>query len=213
MTRPAISRRELLRFGSLSLGGLRLRIAAAQASSVTGGNGGIASSCSSTAARRSWIRSISSPRRLSKFVDRIDRSTRRYPASKSRRSCRGSPRLAHRFAILRSATHPFNAHNSSAAYAPVAIRPGATPTFARRRWIIPPMDRSWRGCCRRWRGMPPFVLTPTFLFDMGFPTPSAGGGWMGNRDDPLPAVRNRMMARSPAWEGKAADSGWPGVAR
>ena len=52
------------------------------------------------------------------------------------------------------------------------------------------------------RGMPPFVLTPTFLFDMGFPTPSAGGGWMGNRYDPLPAVRNRMMARSPAWEGK-----------
>ncbi len=52
------------------------------------------------------------------------------------------------------------------------------------------------------RGMPPFVLTPTYLFDMGFPTPSAGGGWMGNRYDPLPAVRNRMMARSPKWEGK-----------
>jgi uncharacterized protein (DUF1501 family) len=51
-------------------------------------------------------------------------------------------------------------------------------------------------------GMPPFVLTPTYLFDMGFPTPSAGGGWMGNRYDPLPAVRNRMMARSPKWEGK-----------
>ncbi len=52
------------------------------------------------------------------------------------------------------------------------------------------------------RGMPPFVLTPTFLFDMGFPTPSAGGGWMGSRYDPLPAARNRMMARSPKWEGK-----------
>ena len=50
--------------------------------------------------------------------------------------------------------------------------------------------------------MPPFVLTPTLLFDMGFPTPCAGGGWMGSRYDPLPAVRNRMLARSPRWEGK-----------
>jgi uncharacterized protein (DUF1501 family) len=46
------------------------------------------------------------------------------------------------------------------------------------------------------------VLTPTFLFDMGFPTPSAGGGWMGNRYDPFPVVRNRMMSGSPKWEGK-----------
>lgn len=111
-------------------------------------------------------------------------------------------RLAHKYAILRSATHPLAAHNSSAAYAlsghnpgtDASIRPTPTdhPTYgsvvAR---VLPPLA-----------GMPPFVLTPTYLFDMGFPTPSAGGGWLGNTYDPLPVVRNRMMSRSPKWEGR-----------
>jgi len=53
------------------------------------------------------------------------------------------------------------------------------------------MARSLRGCYQGGRNAT-FVLTPTFLFDMGFPTPSAGGGGWGvsydrfgsaNRDD------------------------------
>lgn len=110
-------------------------------------------------------------------------------------------KLADKFALLRSATHPLAAHNSSAAYALSGHTPGSdanirpTPTdhpaygsvVSR---VLPPLA-----------GMPPFVLTPTYLFDMGFPTPSAGGGWLGNTYDPLPVVRNRMMARSPKWEG------------
>jgi hypothetical protein len=111
-------------------------------------------------------------------------------------------RLANKFAILRSVTHPLAAHNSSAAYALSGHTPGSdanirpTPTdhptygsvVSR---VLPPLA-----------GMPPFVLTPTYLFDMGFPTPSAGGGWLGNTYDPLPVVRNRMMVRSPKWEGR-----------
>ena len=58
------------------------------------------------------------------------------------------------------------------------------------------------------RGMPPFVLTPTFLFDMGFPTPMpAAVGWATNTIPCQPA--NRMMARSPKWEGKfRCPRGW-----
>ena len=50
--------------------------------------------------------------------------------------------------------------------------------------------------------LPPFVLTPTYLFDMGFPTPSAGGGWLGRSFDPFPIVRNQMMSASPKWTGE-----------
>jgi len=110
--------------------------------------------------------------------------------------------LADRYAIIRSVHHHLSAHNSSAAYALSGHSPGTDanisptpndhPTYgsvvAR---VLPPPAK-----------MPPFVLTPTFLFDMGFPTPSAGGGWLGLAYDPFPVVRNRMMVRSPQWEGK-----------
>ena len=49
--------------------------------------------------------------------------------------------------------------------------------------------------------LPSSVLTPRLLFDMGFPTPSAGGGWLGRQYDPFPVVRNRMMSKAPAWSG------------
>jgi uncharacterized protein (DUF1501 family) len=114
------------------------------------------------------------------------------------------PRLAswmHKVAVVRSMTHNLGAHNSSAAYAlsghsrgsDAAIAPTATdhPTYgsvvAR---LSPP------------QAMPPFVLTPTYLFDMGFPTPSAGGGWLGRSFDPFPVVRNQMMSASPTWTGE-----------
>lgn len=110
--------------------------------------------------------------------------------------------LAHRYAIIRSATHHLSAHNSSAAYALSGHSPGTDANIAPTAndhptygsvvsRVLPPPEK-----------MPPFVLTPTYLFDMGFPTPSAGGGWLGVAYDPFPVVRNRMMARSPQWEGK-----------
>ena len=52
-----------------------------------------------------------------------------------------------------------------------------------------------------WR-CPSSVLTPRLLFDMGFPTPSAGGGWLGRQYDPFPVARNRMMSKAPVWNGK-----------
>src|SRR5262249_50755787 len=111
-------------------------------------------------------------------------------------------RLAHHFAILRSATHPFSAHNSSAAYALSGHSPGSDAKISPSPNDHPTYGSVVARMLPKLRGMPPFVLTPTYLFDMGFPTPSSGGGWMGNRYDPLPAVRNQMMARSPKWEGK-----------
>lgn len=118
--------------------------------------------------------------------------------------CEKLPRMApwmHKVAVVRSMTHHLSAHNSSAAYAlsghstgsDAAIAPTATdhPTYgsviAR---VSPPQT------------LPPFVLTPTYLFDMGFPTPSAGGGWLGRSFDPFPVVRNQMMSASPSWTGE-----------
>jgi hypothetical protein len=114
------------------------------------------------------------------------------------------PRLArwmHKVAVVRSLHHHLSAHNTGAAYmlsghppaSDAAIAPTADdhPTYgsvvAR---LSPPGP------------LPAFVLTPTYLFDMGFPTPSAGGGWLGRAYDPFPVVRNRMMAGSPPWQGE-----------
>jgi len=114
------------------------------------------------------------------------------------------PRLAgwmHKAAVILSMHHHLSGHNTGAAYmlsghAPAsdaAIAPTADdhPTFgsvvAR---LTPPGP------------LPAFVLTPTYLFDMGFPTPSAGGGWLGRAYDPFPVVRNQMMAGLPRWEGE-----------
>jgi len=110
--------------------------------------------------------------------------------------------LTHKMAIIRSMNHHLLGHNTGAAYA----LSGHSPTSDQE--IVPkPTDHPTYGSViaktlpsPEW--MPSFVLTPTYLFDMGFPTPSAGGGWLGKAYDPLPVVRNRMMAASPKWEGK-----------
>jgi uncharacterized protein (DUF1501 family) len=110
-------------------------------------------------------------------------------------------RLADKYAIVRSVTHHLSAHNSSAAYALSGHSPGTDQN------IVPtPTDHPTYGSVvSRVKpsppGMPGFVLTPRLLFDMGFPTPSAGGGWLGHAFDPFPVARNRMMSRAPAWTG------------
>jgi hypothetical protein len=114
------------------------------------------------------------------------------------------PRLArrmHQVAVVRSLRHELNAHNSSAAYALSGRSPGSDARIA------PSADDhpTYGSVVARLSPpgpLPPFVLTPTYLFDMGFPTPSAGGGWLGRSFDPFPVVRNQMMARSPRWEGE-----------
>jgi len=111
-------------------------------------------------------------------------------------------RIADKFTLLRSATHHLSAHNSSAAYALSGHSPGTDANIQ----PTPSDHPTYGSVCSKvlpaMNGMPPFVLTPTLLFDMGFPTPSAGGGWLGSAYDPFPVARNRMMARSPKWEGK-----------
>jgi hypothetical protein len=111
-------------------------------------------------------------------------------------------KLTDRFTIVRSVTHHLSAHNSSAAYALSGHSPGTDQN------IVPTvMDHPTFGSIvaklkPASTGIPSFVLTPRLLFDMGFPTPSAGGGWLGHAYDPFPVVRNRMMARAPEWDGK-----------
>ena len=110
--------------------------------------------------------------------------------------------LAHKYAIVRSAHHHLLAHNSGAAYALSGHSPGTDQDIAPKPTDHPAMGSVASKLLSTVNGLPGYVLTPTLLFDMGFPTPSAGGGWLGNRYDAFPVVRNRMMARSPAWEGK-----------
>ena len=115
------------------------------------------------------------------------------------------PRLAaltHKYSILRSASHPLSAHNSSAAYVLSGHSPGNDGS------IQPtPLDHPTYGSVvsrimPSASNLPGSVLTPRLLFDMGFPTPSAGGGWLGRRYDPFPVARNRMMSRAPVWNGQ-----------
>ena len=205
LTSRAFSRRELFRAGSLALGGLTL-------ADLLRPSARAESAVSPSAKHCIFVFLNGGPSQLDTFdmkpgaPDAIRGPYK--PISTSVPGTQISERLpklaalAHRYAIIRSATHHLSAHNSSAAYAlsghspgtdaNIAPTPNDHPTYgsvvAR---VLPPPPK-----------MPPFVLTPTFLFDMGFPTPSAGGGWLGLAYDPFPVVRNRMMNRSPAWEGK-----------
>ena len=124
------------------------------------------------------------------------------------RICEKLPRLARltdKFAILRSATHPLNAHNSSAAYVLSGHTPGGDDKIAPTSMDHPTYGSVVAKVKPASAHLPSFVLTPRLLFDMGFPTPSAGGGWLGHRYDPFPVARNRMMSRAPKWEGKLPD--------
>jgi hypothetical protein len=118
--------------------------------------------------------------------------------------CEKLPRLAqwtHRLAIVRSAHHHLTAHNSSAAYALSGRSPGSDANIAPTAGDHPAMGAVIARLTPP-GPLPPFVLTPTYLFDMGFPTPSAGGGWLGRSFDPFPVVRNQMMSASPRWDGE-----------
>lgn len=119
--------------------------------------------------------------------------------------CEKLPRLAqltHKMAIIRSMHHHLLAHNSGAAYALSGHSPGTDQDISPKPTDHPTYGSVIAKVLPSPESMPSFVLTPTYLFDMGFPTPSAGGGWLGKAYDPFPVVRNRMMARSPEWQGK-----------
>jgi hypothetical protein len=203
MTTASLTRRELLRFGALSLGGVTLvNQLRTRARAKTG----------ASARHCIFVFLNGGPAQLDTFDLKPDAPDEiRGPYRPIETSVPGVriteklpmlARLAQHFAILRSATHPFSAHNSSAAYALSGHSPGSDANIRPTPSDHPTYGSVVARVLPKLGGAPPFVLTPTFLFDMGFPTPSAGGGWMGSRYDPLPAVRNRMMARSPAWEGK-----------
>ncbi len=115
------------------------------------------------------------------------------------------PRLAQvadKFSIARSFHHQFQAHNTGAAYALSGHSPGSDANIAPTTMDHPAYGSVVAKMFPAPSAIPSFVLTPTWLFDMGFPTPSAGGGWLGRVYDPFPVVRNQMMSASPKWEGE-----------
>jgi len=119
--------------------------------------------------------------------------------------CEKLPKLAQltdRFAVVRSMQHHLTAHNTGAAYALSGHSPGTDQDIFPKATNHPSMGSVVKKVLPASSNMPSAVLTPRLLFDMGFPTPSAGGGWLGPAYDPFPVARNRMMARAPKWDGK-----------
>lgn len=110
--------------------------------------------------------------------------------------------LADKFSIARSFHHHLQAHNTGAAYALSGHSPGTDANIAPTAMDHPTYGSVVSKMLPSQSAIPSFVLTPTWLFDMGFPTPSAGGGWLGRAYDPFPVVRNQMMSASPKWEGE-----------
>jgi len=116
-------------------------------------------------------------------------------------------RLTDRLAVVRSVNHHLSAHNTGAAYALSGHSPGTDKDISPKVTNHPSMGSIVKKILPAPANMPSSVLTPRLLFDMGFPTPSAGGGWLGRTYDPFPVARNRMMARAPKWEGKLPTPG------
>lgn len=110
--------------------------------------------------------------------------------------------MTDRFAIVRSVHHHLTAHNSGAAYALSGHSPGTDANIAPTAMDHPTYGSVVSKLLPSPSKLPSSVLTPTWLFDMGFPTPSAGGGWLGRTYDPFPVVRNQMMVASPPWQGE-----------
>jgi hypothetical protein len=110
--------------------------------------------------------------------------------------------LADKFSIVRSLHHHLAGHNTGAAYALSGHSPGSDANIAPTAMDHPTYGSVVSKIYPSASAIPSFVLTPTWLFDMGFPTPSAGGGWLGRSYDPFAVVRNQMMSASPKWEGE-----------
>ena len=179
MAKPSLSRRELLRFGALSLGGLTLADQLrAQALAKPGGsakhcifvflNGG-------PSQLDTFDMKPGAPDEIRGPYRPIDTSV---PGIRITEKLPLLAQLAHHFAILRSATHPFSAHNSSAAYALSGHSPGSDANIRPTPNDHPTYGSVVARVLPKLRGMPPFVLTPTFCSTWDFPRPApAVGGW------------------------------------
>lgn len=203
--RGKIARRELLRIGSLALGGLSLPGLLKHAIANSSGTAAKAKHCilmllnGGQAQQDTFDMKPNAPEGIRGPYQPIP------TAVPGLQICEKLPRLAKltdRMTIVRSMHHHLLAHNTGAAYALSGHSPGTDQDISPKPTNHPTYGSVISRVLPAPPSMPSFVLTPTYLFDMGFPTPSAGGGWLGKSWDPFPLVRNRMMARSPAWEGK-----------
>ena len=203
--RGRVSRRELLRAGTLAVGGLTLADLFRFETRVRGGTIPGAKKCI-------FVFLNGGPSQLDTFdmkpqaPDGIRGPYQPIASSvPGTQVCEKLPKLAQlvdKFSILRSATHHLNAHNSSAAYVLSGHSPGSDADIAPTARDHPTYGSVVTRLKPAPRQLPSFVLTPRLLFDMGFPTPSAGGGWLGRSYDPFPVARNQMMSRAPEWDGR-----------
>ena len=203
--RGKITRRELLRIGGLGLGGLSLPGLLKHAIAESSGGTAKAKHCilmllnGGQAQQDTFDMKPDAPEGIRGPYQPIS------TAVPGLQICEKLPKLAQltdRMTIVRSMHHHLLAHNTGAAYALSGHSPGTDQDIAPKPTNHPTYGSVISRVLPPPESMPSFVLTPTYLFDMGFPTPSAGGGWLGKSWDPFPLVRNRMMARSPAWEGQ-----------
>lgn len=198
-----LTRRELLRAGMLTIGGLTLsdflRIKA-RASAA-----GHARRCifvflnGGPSQNDTFDMKPNAPREIRGPYEPIATST---PGVHMTEKLPRLAKLADKLAIVRSVNHHLLAHNTGAAYALSGHSPGSDQDIAPKPTDHPALGAVVSKVLPSSNSMPSFVLTPRLLFDMGFPTPSAGGGWLGTSYDPFPVVRNRMMSRAPEWDGK-----------
>jgi hypothetical protein len=93
---------------------------------------------------------------------------------------------AHRYAIIRSATHSNRVHNPGAAYALTGRKPSADIVeFPARRTDWPSVGSLLSKYAPVRAAVPPYVVLPIFANDVNIPTPGQHAGFLGGGYDPL----------------------------
>lgn len=96
-------------------------------------------------------------------------------------------KLADYYAIIRSATHKNRLHNPGSFYALTGQKPSADVVreFRAKRDDWPAVGSILAKVRPVDRPLPPYVVLPTFVNDLGIPTPGQHGGFLGTSVDPL----------------------------
>ncbi len=99
--------------------------------------------------------------------------------------------LADKYSIVRSLHHHLAGHNTGAAYALSGHSPGSDANISPTAMDHPACGSVVSKIYPSSTAIPSFVLTPTWLFDMGFPTPMPAAAGSGGVTTPLPSSATR----------------------